>query len=160
MSADRVTRFRGRASARLRPYRPEDLEETIALWLRAWTVTFPDIDFRKRLDWWRARWLNELLPVGEAVVAEDRKKRVVGFVVITPATGYLDQIVVGPELWGTGLAEKLLEYAKRRCPSGVELHVNQSNQRAIRFYEREGFRVTAEDVNPRSGLPILKMRWE
>lgn len=145
---------------RLRPYHADDLDPAIALWLEAWQATFAEIDFTARLPWWRARWQNELLPVGEVIVAEDASHRLVGFVVLTPATGYLDQLVVAPALWGKGLARRLLAYAKGRCPDGVELHVNQSNARALRFYEREGFRVAGEDVNPLSGLATYRMRWE
>jgi hypothetical protein len=31
--------------------------------------------------------------------------------------------------------------------------------RAIRFYEKQGFVVTGNDVNPISKAPILKMSW-
>lgn len=127
--------------------------------MRAWQCTYPDIDFTARLPWWRQRWLNEMLPVGEAMVAETAEGGVAGFVVLTPATGYLDQIVVDPAHWGTGLAEKLMAYAKTRCPDGVELHVNQSNIRALAFYRREGFAAAGEAINQRSGLPTFLMRW-
>jgi putative acetyltransferase len=43
---------------------------------------------------------------------------------------------------------------------GLELHVNQDNGRAIRFYEKHGFRKAGEDVNPRSGAPIYRMCWQ
>ncbi len=42
-------------------------------------------------------------------------------------------------------------------PTGLELHVNLDNPRAVRFYEREGFVQIGEGVSPRSGLPILSL---
>jgi putative acetyltransferase len=143
----------------LRPYRESDLEGVVALWHRAWSAAYPAIDFTARLPWWRARLTNELLPTGEVVVAEDDLGAIVGFVTLTPATGYLDQLAVAPEHQGRGLAGRLVDYAKRRSPGTVELHVNASNLRAIAFYRRKGFAVTGESVNPNSGLPVLAMRW-
>lgn len=145
---------------RLRPYREDDLEPSLALWVRAWQRVYPDIDFTARLPWWRQRWLNEMLPVGEVVIAQTAEGEVAGFTVLTPATGYLDQIIVDPAAWGLGLAEKLMAYVKMRCPEGVELHVNQSNVRALGFYHREGFEIAGEAQNPRSGLPTFLMRWK
>ena len=57
-------------------------------------------------------------------------------------------------------AHALIDEAKHRSPDGVTLLVNKDNARAIRFYERNGFAQAGEDVNPTSGRPVLKMRWE
>ena len=73
--------------------------------------------------------------------------------------GYLDQLVVGPEHWGSDAARLLVEEAKRLSPTGVTLLVNKDNARAIRFYERNGFAQAGDDVNPTSGRPVLRMAW-
>src|SRR3974390_1466755 len=67
----------------------------------------------------------------------------VGFVTVDPKTMYLDQIVVAPELWGSGVALRLLDEAKRISPRGLDLLVNKDNFRAIRFYEKHGFNMPA-----------------
>jgi len=82
-----------------------------------------------------------------------------GFVTID-ASGYLDQLVVGPEHWGSPLATALLDEAKQRSPRGIALLVNKDNARATRFYLRNGFAQAGEDVNPTSGRPVLKMAWK
>ena len=84
----------------------------------------------------------------------------VGFVTVDPGTGYLDQIVVAPEAWGSMTAGALLAEAKRLAPAGLHLAVNADNDRAIRFYEKQGFVVTGTDVNERSGAPIRTMAWK
>ena len=48
----------------------------------------------------------------------------------------------------------LLDEAKRLSPRGLDLHVNQDNARAIRFYEKHGLPSPARTSNPRSGAPI------
>ena len=58
------------------------------------------------------------------------------------------------------IADILLAEARRLSPQNLDLHVNQDNERALRFYQKHGFVTVAEDVNPRSGAPIYRMRWE
>jgi putative acetyltransferase len=145
----------------LRPYRENDLEAALALWRRAWDATFPEIDFSARLAWWRERWTRELIPNNAIRIAE-RGGQMVGFVVIDPRSGYLDQLVVAPELWGKSIADALIAEARRLAPGGIVLHVNTENARAIRFYERAGFERAGEDIdtNPFSGLPIWRYTWK
>jgi putative acetyltransferase len=143
---------------RLRPYRADDEDAAIALWQRTWQQAYPTIDFAARVAWWRARWRDELVPNAAIVVAEQADE-IIGFVTID-ATGYLDQLVVAPEHWGSALGDALVEEAKRTAPGGVTLLVNKDNARAIRFYERNGFAPAGEEVNPTSGRPVLKMEWK
>ena len=143
----------------LRDYRDTDCEATIELWWRAWDATFPDIDFSARLPWWRERWTRELVPNNTIRVAE-AGSRLIGFVVIDPRSGYLDQLAIEPESWGQGAADALLDEAKRLSPAGVTLDVNQDNGRAIRFYERAAFVRAGEGINPLSGRPIWRYEWK
>jgi putative acetyltransferase len=142
----------------LRLYRSEDEDAAIALWQRTWQQAYPAIDFAARVSWWRERWRSELVPKAAIIVAE-LDGAPVGFVTIDPS-GYLDQLVVAPDRWGSGLAAKLVNEAKRRSPDRITLLVNKDNARAIRFYERNGFTHAGEDVNPTSGRPVLKMAWK
>jgi len=142
----------------LRPYAEADEAAAIKLWRRTWQQAYPAIDFDKRLDWWRERWRTEILPTATVIVAE-QDGNLIGFVTIAPATGYLDQIVVAPENWSSGLAVTLLDEAKRLAPTGIALHVNKDNHRAIRFYEKHGFIIQGDDRNLLSGRPVYKMSW-
>lgn len=142
----------------LRPYRAEDEDAAIALWLETWKLAYPSIDFDARVAWWRERWCNELVPHADIIVAE-QAAAMVGFVTID-SSGYLDQLVVAPDNWGSKLATSLVDEAKRLSPDGVTLKVNADNARAIRFYERSGFAHAGEDVNPGSKRLVLKMAWK
>jgi putative acetyltransferase len=146
------------ASVTLRPYRAADEEAAIELWHRTWQIAYPHLDFTARLDWWRRRWRDELVPSAVITMAE-LTGQLVGFVTVDPRTMYLDQIVVAPEAWGSNTADALLAEAKRLSPAGLDLAVNADNARALRFYQKQGFVITGADVNPRSGAPIHKMSW-
>lgn len=141
-----------------RPYRSSDEDAAIALWHRTWQQAYPAVDFAARLDAWRKRWCEELAPAARIIVAEQRGV-MAGFVTVD-ATGYLDQLVVDPDLWGSTLGDALIRHAKLLSPDGITLLVNTDNDRAIRFYERNGFVHTHDSVNPASGRPVYGMAWQ
>jgi putative acetyltransferase len=147
-----------RMDIQLRRYEPRDEGASVALWLRTWQKAYPELDFAERLDWWRERWRNELLPVAEVVIAE-ADGTLIGFVTVEPRTLYLDQIVVAPEYWRSGVGATLIAEAKRISPAGLDLDVNIDNVRAIGFYRWLGFLVTGAGVNPISGKPVHRMSW-
>ncbi|MGH6674530.1 MAG: GNAT family N-acetyltransferase [Xanthobacteraceae bacterium] len=142
----------------VRPMRAADLTETLDMWVAGWQAAYPDIDFEARREWTRSR-IAELERSGSMSLIAVLKDRIVGAVVFDPHTGYLDQIIVATAWQGRGIAALLLAQARRAAPSGLDLHVNQDNARAIRFYRKHGFIATGEDANPRSGAPVFRMSW-
>jgi putative acetyltransferase len=149
----------------LRPYVSADEAAAIELWRRTWQDAYPHIDFAARLAWWRERWRSELVPtcaitvIERSPAASGATGEMVGFVTVDARTGYLDQIVVAPQAWGSPAAAMLLAAAKHTAPSGLDLLVNRDNARSIRFYEKHGFVVTGDELNPRSGAPLHRMSW-
>ncbi len=154
----------------LRPYDARDEDAAIALWLQTWQAAYPELDFAARLDWWRERWRNELVPAAAVVIAEadgakerrmerTMERTMIGFVTVDPRTLYLDQIVVAPEHWRSGIGAALIAAAKRISPAGLDLDVNTDNARAIGFYSKEGFVISSAGVNPISGKPVHRMTW-
>lgn len=141
----------------LRSYRESDENSSIALWLETWRQAYPSINFDARVDWWRNRWRTELVPVAQIVIAE-QDGALVGFVTID-GTGYLDQLVVSPAQWGSDVSRALVDETKRLSPTGVTLKVNADNIRAIKFYMRNGFVKTGDEVNT-SGRAVDLMEWK
>lgn len=142
----------------VRPMRAGELAETLDMWVEAWQAAYPEIDFAARRGWTSDR-IAELQRDGAISMIAVLEDRIVGAMVLNPSTGYLDQIVVAPVCQGRGIAAILLARARRMAPAGLDLHVNQDNARAIRFYRKQGFVTIGEDVNPRSGAPIFRMSW-
>lgn len=141
------------------PYDPAHLPEIVDLWVASWAKTMPEIDFEARRPWLIGR-IGEALAAGTAVrVAFVATGEIAGFVLIDPATGWLDQIAVHPDWWGVGIAEALLDAARRVSPERIGLDVNADNPRAVAFYEKQGFARVGEGKNPRSGLPTLVLEW-
>jgi len=143
----------------IEPFVPSHLPDIQAFWVESWVRTMPAIDFAARRDW-LGDHLTALAARGVAIrvaVADDGT--LAGFVTVDPSDGHLDQICVAPTWWGGGVAEALLEDARGLSPDRLVLDVNADNPRAIAFYVRSGFVETARAVNPRSGLPIVRMQW-
>ena len=120
------------ASFTLRPYQASDEDAAIALWQTTWQQAYPKIDFAARVPWWRERWRGELVPNAAIVVAE-QEHRLLGFVTIDQQ-GYLDQIVVAPDHWGSELATMLVNPIQDRIQRWSE-HRFQRNlvKLALRF---------------------------
>jgi putative acetyltransferase len=139
---------------------PEDRAELLDLWVAAWTEAMPSIDFETRRAWFAAR-LDAHLQDGALLIAaqSETERAILGYALVNPSTGYLDQLAVDPPHKGRGIASSLIAQARERCPNGLELHVNQDNARAVRFYRRHGFTIAGGGINPRSGLPIWNMVW-
>jgi len=144
----------------LRPYQPADQPALADLWVASWGKALPQFDFEARRPWLGER-LAELAAEGAEIIVAVRPPSGTphGFMTLHPGTGYIDQLAVALDEWGSGLGLELLGHAKARVPTGLELHVNLDNPRAIRFYEREGFTKIGEGVSERSGLTILHYRW-
>lgn len=143
---------------RLRRYDARDEAAANDLWLQTWQAAYPQINFAERFDWWRQRWRDELVPNCEITVAE-ADGEMIGFATVDPKTGYLDQLVVAPARWRSGVGAALIEEAKRLSPLGLDLDVNTDNDRAIGFYRQQGFSIAAASANSISGKPVYRMSW-
>lgn len=143
-------------SLALRAGERSDLDGLAALWVEVWSQTYPTIDFEARRAWFRARLVDFMEERVAVIVAEERGE-LLGLVTIDPITGWLDQMAVRAQARGTGVASVLMAEAKRVGPSRITLDVNADNLRAIRFYEREGFRLVDWRLNAEDKR-ILVMR--
>ncbi|ATQ66655.1 MULTISPECIES: GNAT family N-acetyltransferase [Methylosinus] len=150
----------GLVSPRIVPRRDEDWPSLLELWVASWRATYPDIDFDARRDWLRQQVLRlERSGSRTLLLREGAPPATIGFVVIDPATHWLDQLCVHPTRFGSGAAEALIEAARSISPARLRLDVNADNRRAVSFYEREGFVSRGEGAPSLSGRRTLIMEW-
>lgn len=144
----------------LRPRVDRDMDLLADLWVASWQETMPNIDFAARRDW-LVNHIAKLEAEGAITIcAVNPPNRIVGFVTLNAATGWLDQLAVAQDAKGTGAAERLIGEAKRLSPGCLALDVNVDNPRALRFYARVGFVTVGEGMNPMSGLKTRRLLWE
>lgn len=143
-------------SCAIREARDSDIESMADLWVESWQETLPEFDFHARRSWLVGR--IETSP--RAIVAEGQDARIRGFALFDNLSGWLDQIAVDVEFFGTDTGRTLLAEVKSACPTGVHLDVNLANPRAMAFYRREGFLETGGGFNKASGLRTVSMLWK
>jgi GNAT superfamily N-acetyltransferase len=79
---------------------------------------------------------NLLIPEHECWVAVDAD-RVVGMMALKP--GWVEQLYIATDRIGEGIGHRLLDLAKDNADDELQLWTFQVNDRARRFYERNGF---------------------
>jgi GNAT superfamily N-acetyltransferase len=107
-------------------------------------------------------WIRDrLIPTQETWVAVDDAPDgtpVIGLMAITP--GHLEQLYIAPDRLGEGLGRRFVDLAKERSPAGLELWTFQVNDRARRFYERNGFvAVELTDGDNQERQPDVRYEW-
>ena len=101
---------------------------------------------------------REYLPAAEVFVYEDEEDhRVKGFMGIAEGS-YIAGLFVYPHAQGQGIGRQLLAYGQELYPL-LTLHVYCENKRAIRFYEQNGFQVTAYGIDKATGVKEQEMVW-
>ena len=73
---------------------------------------------------------------------------------------YLDQLYVAPGYQGRGLGRQMLAFSRRQLPDEIELRCVRENQKAWRWYEREGFVHEQDQVEPMTGFVMKYYRWK
>ena len=106
--------------------------------------------------------IGERLRATRVFVAVSERNEVVGTIgcqVVSPEEGHLRGMAVVPAWQGSGIAERLLLRAERELRdsgcSCVSLDTTEPLRRAIRFYERHGFR-TSGKVTDFFGMPLYE----
>ena len=110
-------------------------------------------------EWVRTR----LVPQMETCVAVDARDdgdRILGFATVEP--GWIEQLYVDPDHLGEGIGRLLLDKAKGRQPDGLLLWTFQVNDRARRFYERNGFEAVqmTDGSGNQERQPDVQYRWQ
>lgn len=105
-------------------------------------------------------WMRRVIFAGQEVLVAEGDGRIAGF--LSLEGDLVSNLYVRPEAQSGGLGAALLAAAKARRPDGLRLWVFEPNRRAIRFYEREGFR-TLERTDGQGNeekVPDRLMGWE
>ena len=95
------------------------------------------------------------LPLSEIVVDEDRTTgEVVAFMAFVE--DYLAALFVAPAHQKRGVGSRLLALAKKMRGT-LDLSVYAENERAVAFYQKNGFRITGERIEEVTGRTELLM---
>jgi len=139
----------------IRKCQANDLEKLLSIWLKGSLQAHGFVSS----DYW-----NQMLPVikkyylpnTETFVFED-KRQIKAFISLIDEH-YIGALFVDPAFQNKKIGTKLVNYVKKIYPELI-LKVFAKNVGAIRFYQRNGFKVMSEQVEETTQEPELLMSW-
>ena len=143
----------------IRPARPDEHDDVARVWMESWVSTGLAEASNFLLANLRARVAREIDDGWNLFVA-DEEGRLAAMLALQPRDNYLDQLFVAPGDQGRGLGRRLLAFTRKRLPDEIWLRCVRENEKAWRWYEREGFVYEKEAVALVTGFMMKYYRWK
>ena len=143
----------------IRPARSDEYDEIARVWMNSWVSTGLAEASPFLLAQLRARIPLEMEKGWNLYVADDSGVPAAMLALHLPKK-YLDQLFVAPEYQGRSLGRTLLAFTRQQLPHEIELRCVRENEKAWRWYEREGFVFEEEKVEPMTGYVMKYYRWK
>lgn len=143
----------------IRPARPDEYDDVARVWMESWVSTGLAEASKFLLANLRARVARDMAGGWDLFVAADGA-HLAAMLALQPRDNYLDQLFVAPEDQGRGLGRQLLAFTRQHLPDEVWLRCVRENEKAWRWYEREGFVFEKESVEPATGFTMKYYRWK
>jgi len=142
----------------IRPALAEEYDEIARVWMESWVSTGLAEASNFLLANLRARVRREIEDGWSLFVADDDGTIAAMLALHLPKL-YLDQLFVAPAWQGRSLGRKLLAFTRTHLPDEIYLRCAEGNEKAWRWYEREGFVLEKKQVEPMNGLMMKYYRW-
>jgi GNAT superfamily N-acetyltransferase len=145
-------------SPTIRPARTDEYDAIARVWMNSWVSTGLAEANPFLLAQLRARITLETESGWDLYVADDGGALAAMLALHLPKK-YLDQLFVAPEYQGRSLGRTLLTFTRQHLPDEIELRCVRENEKAWRWYEREGFVFEQEKIEPMTGYVMKYYRW-
>jgi len=143
----------------IRPARMDEHDEIARVWMKSWCSTGLAEPSGFLLAQLRARVPREIENGWSLFVADDAGSLAAMLALHLPKR-YLDQLFVAPAYQGRSLGRRLLAFTRTHLPDEVHLRCVRENEKAWRWYEREGFVFEKEQTEPMTGFVMKHYRWK
>jgi ribosomal protein S18 acetylase RimI-like enzyme len=143
----------------IRPARAEEYDEIARVWMESWVSTGLAEASNFLLANLRARIRREIEDGWTLFVADDNGTIAAMLALHLPKL-YLDQLFVAPAYQGQSLGRKLLAFTRAKMPDEIYLRCVRENEKAWRWYEREGFVFEKQEIEPSNGFTMKYYRWK
>jgi GNAT superfamily N-acetyltransferase len=143
----------------IRPARSDEYDAIARVWMDSWVTTGLEDASNFLLAKLCARVPIEVERGWSLFVADDNGTLAAMLALHLPKK-YLDQLFVAPEYQGQNLGRQLLAFTRKHLPDEIELRCVRENEKAWRWYEREGFVFEEEAVEPMTGFVMKYYRWK
>lgn len=142
----------------IRPARPEEYDAVARVWMNSWVSTGLAEKSEFLLANLRARVPQEI-DRGWSLYVADADGALAAMLALHLPKRYLDQLFVAPEYQGQSLGRRLLAFSRQQMPNEIWLRCVHENEKAWRWYERQGFVFEQEAVEPMTGFTMKHYRW-
>jgi ribosomal protein S18 acetylase RimI-like enzyme len=142
----------------IRPARADEYDDIARVWMESWVSTGLAEASPFLLANLRARVRHEIEKGWSLFVADDQGT-LAAMLALHLSERYLDQLFVAPQYQGNGLGRELLAFTRSHLPDEIWLRCVRENEKAWRWYEREGFAFEKEQVEPMTGFVMKYYRW-
>ena len=146
-------------SPTIRFARADEYDEIARVWMDSWVSTGLSEASPFLLANLRARVRHEIEKGWSLFVADDQGTLAAMLALHLPER-YLDQLFVAPEYQGKSLGRELLGFTRTHLPDEIWLRCVRENEKAWRWYEREGFVFEQEKIEPMTGYVMKYYRWK
>ena len=143
----------------IRPARADEYDEVAQIWMDSWVSTGLEDASNFLLAKLRARVPMEIEKGWSLYVADDQG-RLAAMLALDLQDKYLDQLFVAPEYQGKNVGRLLLTFTRKHLTDEIWLRCVRENEKAWRWYEREGFVFEKEQVEPMTGFVMRYYRWK
>ncbi|OAF08190.1 acetyltransferase [Bradyrhizobium centrolobii] len=143
----------------IRPARADEYDEIARVWMESWVSTGLAEASGFLLANLRARVRREIENGWSLFVADD-DGAIAAMLALHLANFYLDMLFVAPAYQGQSLGRKLLAFTRTQMPDEIFLRCVRENEKAWRWYEREGFVFEKEAIEPSNGFMMKYYRWK
>jgi ribosomal protein S18 acetylase RimI-like enzyme len=143
----------------IRPARADEYDEIARVWMNSWVSTGLEDASNFLLAKLRARIALEIENGWNLFVADD-DGAIAAMLALHLPKMYLDQLFVAPEYQGQALGRKLLAFTRQHLRDEIHLRCVRENEKAWRWYEREGFVFEKEQIEPMTGFVMKYYRWK
>lgn len=134
-------------------YKPEYLNDVMKIWLN---TNINAHGFIEKSYWYdNYSMVKELMPQAVIYIYEHNEE-IKAFIGMDG--NYIEGIFVSNELQSKGIGKALLDYVKKKN-NELNLNVYKKNDRAVKFYLREGFSISAEQIDQNTGEAEFNMMW-
>jgi ribosomal protein S18 acetylase RimI-like enzyme len=143
----------------IRPAEAGEYDAIAHVWMDSWVSTGLDTASAGLLSMLRTRLAKEAENGWSLFVADDSGVIAAMLALHLPKM-YLDQLFVAPKYQGRSLGRRLLAFTRTQLPDEISLRCVRENDKAWRWYEREGFLFEREALEPAIGRMMKYYRWK